>query len=799
MRDFSFENLLISYRTRLGWTTRKTADALEVSLRTYQYWESGERMPAQRWLIRIASLFQLTETEADELYRAAAHVGPEKENLPFHQNPFFTGREAYLGQLDYHLKKNHNVALTQPISISGLGGIGKTQLALEYAYRNHPKTYRTILWVNAADRSTLEEGYLSAAQLLELPEKEEREIGRIVQAVQSWLKEHTRWLLILDNADDLQLVRSFLPTKHQGHILLTTRSQIVGNLAVPIELEAMEPEEALLFLLRRSGVLKDEAKLESLPSAIRESAEQLVALLERHPLALDQAGAYIEEAGTSFDAYEHLYKEQRLTLLNKRGVLEGEGREHPETVVVTFEISFRQARELYPPAADVLSFCSFLQPDAIPEEVFYQDAGIKLDRFSFDKAIAALRRYSLIKRNAQEQVLSLHRLVQAVLVDAMSQEQRLQWMGRVVQAVNGAFPKVIFEEWTRCGRLLPHVQVCATWGEHEALPTAAAYVFYKAGVYLRERAQYAEAESLLLRANSMLEQRLGGEHPDTAKSMNDLALVYKFRDNYEQAELLHKRVLLIREQQLGPEHPDTAESLHNLACVYFYQGRYEEAEPVYERAVAIYEQHIGTEHDIDRAKSMHDLAGVYLSQGKFEQGVPLYEQAVSLLEQQLGPEHPDLVLGFTNLVEVYRTVGKYEQAEAIGQRALALSEQYLGASHHHTAKCLNQLAFLYTELGRYEQVEPLFQQALSILEQYLGVEHHETAESVYGLAKLYQNQRRYEQSEVQYLRALGTLERGLGPTHPHTQEVRDAYTALLQQLGRDPETSVSESAAEDGN
>src|SRR6266567_2006370 len=326
MRKFSFGQLLTSYRTRLGWTQSEVVDpadplALEVSLRTYQKWENGESIPSNRWLPYIANLFQLNDAEADALYRAAGAVAPKIQNLLFPQNPFFTGRQTYLELLARHFKETGSVAITQPMSISGLGGIGKTQLALEYAHRCYPNVYRSVLWVNAADKATLEASYLSLANLLQLPEKNEREVDRTIQAVKSWLEGHTGWLLILDNADDLRIARSFLPTTSRGHILLTTRSQIVGNIATKIEIEGMDPEEGFLFLLRRSGVLKDGTEPDTVASDILNAARQLVALLGGHPLALDQAGAYIEETGTSFDDYLQLYADQRLMLLNERGLL----------------------------------------------------------------------------------------------------------------------------------------------------------------------------------------------------------------------------------------------------------------------------------------------------------------------------------------------------------------------------------------------------------------------------------------------------------------------------------------------
>ncbi len=469
MRDFPFGQLLTSYRNRLGWTQPEVVDpadplALKVSLRTYQKWENGESIPASQWLPLIANLFRLSDAEADMLYRAAGQVAPEIQNLPFPRNPFFTGREMYLEQLERHFEAGRSVAISQPLSISGLGGIGKTQLALEYAHRCHPKVYRSVLWVNAADKATLEAGYLSLADLLHLPERNEREVDRIVQAVKSWLEGHTGWLLVLDNADDLPLARSFLPAKPRGHILLTTRSQIVGNIAARIEVEAMEPEEGLLFFLRRSGVLQDGVDPGIIAFDVHSAARGLVEILGGHPLALDQAGAYIEETGVSFASYMQLYSDQRLLLLNRRGWLAAE---HPETVVVTFEISFQQACKVHPLAADVLHCCSFLHPDDIPEELFSQGQSLKMNTATFDNAIAALRRYSLIKRNGEEKLLSVHRLVQAVVQDTMAAETKKQWMQRTVQAVNAAFPDIAISQWKVCERYLPHALLCTTWIEQE--------------------------------------------------------------------------------------------------------------------------------------------------------------------------------------------------------------------------------------------------------------------------------------------------------------------------------------------
>lgn len=401
------------------------------------------------------------------LFPAPAQEMVMLQNLPFPPNPFFIGREAELSLLSQLFEQSASIAITQPISISGLGGIGKTQLALEYAHRCYPGTYHCVFFVNAADKTTLEAGYLALSSLLQLPQKNARAVDCIVQAVKSWLEEHTHWLLILDNVDDLSLARSFLPTRPGGHILLTTRSQIVGQIATLVQVEAMSRQESLLFLLRRSGVLKSANKLDTVPSDTLAEAEVLVEMFAGHPLALDQAGAYIEETrnpevsitGESFREYTQLYRLYRRHLLQNRGFLADE---HPESVALTLEISMQKACQLHPSCADILAFCSFLHPDAISENLLCQETALNLPLLHFNEAIRALRRYSLIKRDTEKRVLSIHRLVQAVSRDAMDSQTVRLWTERVVRAVNAAFPKTEFEQWNKCEQVLPHVLVSVT-------------------------------------------------------------------------------------------------------------------------------------------------------------------------------------------------------------------------------------------------------------------------------------------------------------------------------------------------
>ena len=188
--------------------------------------------------------------------------------VPYARNPFFTGRESVLAALHAALQKRGTAALT------GLGGVGKTQTATEYAYR-HRKDYQSVLWASAESREALLSNFVSIAGVLNLPESTAKEQEAAVGAVRRWLEAHSRWLLVLDNADDLAMAREFIPHQAQGHILLTTRAQATAAISERVEIEEMEPEEGALFLLRRAGVIGKDQLLNAASAADRKLAEQI--------------------------------------------------------------------------------------------------------------------------------------------------------------------------------------------------------------------------------------------------------------------------------------------------------------------------------------------------------------------------------------------------------------------------------------------------------------------------------------------------------------------------------------------
>ena len=839
-------------RERRGWSQQEVADQVGTTPLNVGRWERGLTVPGPHFRVKLSEVFGKSPSELGlvvERPPVPLSAGPSPVpdrttvvaethtplwNVPYRRNSFFTGREEVLDQLRAALSERARpIAISQAQAISGLGGIGKTQLAVEYAYR-YRDDYSAVFWARAESIDLLVSDYLTIAALLKLPERNVQEQHTIVNAVLRWFDTHEGWLLILDNADQLEVTRAFIPSTSNGQVLLTTRAFSTGTVAGRIELETMTTEEGILFLLRRIKRIGGNTPLESVPESVRSQARAIVEAMDALPLALDQAGAYIEETRSSLSDYLKLYRARRQRLLRKRGQ---DAVGHPEPVATTWSLAFEKIKQANPAAAELLRLLALLHPDRIPESMIVEGAAalgpvlepVVRDEIDFNEAIGELHKYSLIKRDPEERILAIHRLVQAVIWDGMTEQEREQWTERTVAALDAIFPDIRYEFtqefWGQRERLLPHVLTCAAAIAPQQHNLAFASVLYKAAEHLRERAQYEQAGPLYQRALQMREQALGPEHPDVATSLHGLAIFYREQNKYAQAEPLFLRALQMREQALGAEHPEVATSLHGLAFLYHDQGKYEQAEPLYQRALQIWEQALGPEHpqvaypltglallyrdrgEYEQAEllflralqtweqalgpahprvawPLNDLANLYSDQGKYEQAELLFLRALQIWEQALGPEHSDVATPLNNLAELYYLQGKYEQAEPLYQRALQIWEQVLGPAHSAVAHPLNGLALLSREQGKYEQAEPLFLRALQITEQAMGLEHPDVAHPLQNLADLYQRQGKYEQAEPLYQRVLRIREQALGPVHPQVAWPLNGLASLYLERGK---------------
>lgn len=731
------------------------------------------------------------------LFESAATVDAGAGKLPWNvppASPYFTGRDPEVAALQQALADEYAGGIQ---AVTGLGGIGKTQLVLEYARRFRGE-YRAGLFTRADTELSLLAGLAEIAQALGLaasPSAGACAGGApdVLRAVRKWLEEHDGWLLILDNADRLELVDPLgIPFPGaRGHVLLTTRAQDTTPLGIaqPLHLQKLSREESLRFLVRRIGRRgADAGPDEQEQEALRQLAEEL----DHLPLALEQAGAYIAARQARAADYLQSYRRRRLDLLRERPGLKSERAQ----VATTWALNMQEVQKLSPPAAALLELSAFLAPDAIPEELLVGGAAelspalsgalkdAAADPLLLDDLFAPLLSYSLVERRGGDRTFGVHRLVQEVIRGGMEEAAQKPAAERAVRALCAVFPMVEFKTWEACRRLVPHVKAVAAWIDKWGFGfPEAGLLLAAAGAYLGEQAGFAQAEPLLTRGTALLEKALGAEHPLLALALTWLGTLYLYQGRYAEAEPLLARTLAIREKALPPDDPQLAVSLNNLGELRRNQGRYREAADYYGRAIAIWEKYRQADN-LGMAYASNNLGLLHFELGEYAQAEPLLLRALSMWEAAVGPEHPWLVMPMNNLANVYQKQGRHKEAEPLLLRALAIKEKAQGPEHPDVALCLNNLALLYYDQQDLARAKKLFGDALRLWEGALGPKHPNLATCLANLARIARIERDVPRAEALLGRALAIGEEALGPAHARVAEVLEELADLYVTDGR---------------
>jgi tetratricopeptide (TPR) repeat protein len=430
-------------------------------------------------------------------------------------------------------------------------------------------------------------------------------------------------------------VAGLLPQLVRGQVLITSRDARWEQHANLTELEVFTPDEAVTFLLARTG------------SGDEQAAAAVAELLGWLPLALEQAGAYVQETRIALSTYlGRLRQFPTLTMAKGRA----RDRDPADTVATTWQVSLERVQPI-PGAVPLLEVCAFLGPEAIPRQLFAQQLDpepeelvpLAEDPFALDEAVAGVRRYGLVK--ASEHAFVLHRLLRQVIRDGLDPGQQQSRATTALRLIRAASPAehTSPDAWPTYAQLLPHA--LAVTGHAEALaidPETTAWLLNDTGLYLWQRADHQQAYRLFERALAAREARLGPDHPDTASCLNNLALILRGQGDLDGARPLLERALTTYEARLGPDHPKTASSLNNLALILRGQGDLDGARPLHERALQIYEARQGPDHP-KTAQSLGDLANVLADRGDLDGARPLHERALQIYEARLGPDHPDTV------------------------------------------------------------------------------------------------------------------------------------------------------------
>ena len=635
---------------------------------------------------------------------------PATWNVPHQRNRNFTGREDLLTQLRDKLASGEHAALTQ--AISGLGGVGKTQLATEYAYR-HASDYELVWWVRSEEPAKLAADYAALAGGLDLPEKDAREQEVAVQAVRAWLEHNGGWLVVLDNVPGPEDVREYLPRAPTGHVIVTSRNPSWAGVASPLSVQVWDREESKQFLLKRTGQEDEEA------------ADALAEALGDLPLALEQAAAYVEETNCALSHYTDLLRERQPDLM-ERGK---PATEYEHTVATTWGLSFERVERENGAAADLLTLCAFLAPDDIPLDVIRAGAehlperlgAAAKDDLAWDDTFAALRRYSLAE--VRGDAFSVHRLVQAVARRRLDEDGHRVWAEAAVAVVNEPFPTDIQtneKAWPLCARLLPHALAAASHADRTgASPESVGRLLNQAGRYLRGRVQLGKAKEVFEWALRIDEGAYGPDHTNVARDVINLGSVLQALRDLAGARAHYERALVIDEKAYGPDHPDVARDLNNLGGVLYVQGDRAGARAHFERALQINEGAYGPDHE-SVAIVVNNLGNVLMALGNVAEARAHFERALQIDEKAHGPEHSNVAIRVANLGAVLRRLGDLGGARAHFERALQIDEGAYGPDHPRVALGLNNLGNVLQDLGDPAGARAAYERALEIFRRFLG-------------------------------------------------------------------------------
>jgi tetratricopeptide (TPR) repeat protein len=301
-----------------------------------------------------------------------------------------------------------------------------------------------------------------------------------------------------------------------------------------------------------------------------------------------------------------------------------------------------------------------------------------------------------------------------------------------------------------------------------------------------ECAEYAGSEPLLRCALAIAETSLGPDHPNVARSLDNLAMLLAATNRHSEAETLHRRALAINEMSFGRDHPEIATGLNNLAMLLAATNRHSEGESLYRRALAISEASLGSDHP-NVAKGLNNLAGLLVDTNRHSEAEALCRRALAIKETSFGPDHPEIATGLNNLAMLLAATNRHSEAEPLYRRALAINEASLGPNHPDVARDLNNLAELFRVTNRHSEAEPLYRRALVIRESSLGPNHPDVATNLNNLALLLVATNRHTEAEPLYRRALAIDEASFGPDHPKVAAEMNNLALLLEDTGRHSE------------
>ncbi|KAJ4155923.1 hypothetical protein LMH87_001145 [Akanthomyces muscarius] len=760
--------------------------------------------------------------------------------IPFSRDPDFVGRGDILDQIAAHCGQAGGRA-----ALVGLGGVGKSQLAIEYSHQTSEKNKDAwLFWVHAGTRARVEEGFRAIADAVKLPDRHKPKAD-IPQLLHAWLsnERNGKWFMILDSADDQdvfyggergsQPLASYLPQSPNGSILVTTRDQafairLTGSYKSIIKVGPMNPEQALSFLEKKLGTLSEP-----------ELGAELVSALDCIPLAINQAASYIQARAPRSSIKKYLAEfrqsegKSAKLLAHDAAELRRDG-SSSNAIMKTWQISFDHIRTKQPSAADLLALMSFFDSQSIPESALNPEDDYDSDCESdlesnwaseelanhasmryllkvkqrheegdvddgdgwesegecgFEEDIALLRDYCLISLRESGAQFEMHRLVQLATKKWLAISKRQEEFKQLfIHRISVATPMPEESEELKFRDLFSQLQIAIGYCPNKTNLRSWYFMCYRTAWYLGYVGRQAEAKAIMEKSLGLWEARKGPEHENclTGKKLLAGLMVELDETLAPEGEALVLQVLEIEKRNLPPDSRDILSTMMWLASIYARQDRLEEAEKLQLHVVEKHRATAGLEDGLT-LYYMSSLASTYHAQSRLDEAEKLELEVLTLSKKTFGERHHDTLSRTADLSETFILQLRNQESVELALQALQIQSPSDQVQDQICLRLKAQLAGNYYKMALFDESLELNTQLVQILSSKLGPYHFETRQAMARLAQDYKHQRSYVKAEILLLDVLEKTKTCLGEAHYSTYQLKCKLSALYQAQGRPEE------------